>query len=156
MENKCPMCKSIKQIITNDDPFFVIELQSGYVVVCHHQYYKGYLLFINKKHKNELHDLAISERNVYLLEMSLVAEAVHKAFNPKKINYELLGNTASHLHWHIIPRYEDDINPLEPIWNTDPKLRNAEKYRPSTKEIEAIKNKFLVAYQSIIKSEDIN
>ena len=34
----------------------------------------------------------------FLEEMSLVAEAVSKAFNCEKINYELLGNGDSHMH----------------------------------------------------------
>ena len=45
----------------------------------------------------------------FLEEMSIVAEAVSKAFNADKMNYELLGNGNTHLHWHLFPRKEGDI-----------------------------------------------
>jgi diadenosine tetraphosphate (Ap4A) HIT family hydrolase len=48
--------------------------------------------------------------------MLRVARAVDKAFSPRKMNYELLGNTVAHLHWHLFPRYEGDPNPNRPTW----------------------------------------
>jgi diadenosine tetraphosphate (Ap4A) HIT family hydrolase len=65
----------------------------------------------------ELHDLEPGVRSLFLNEMALVAEAVYRAFSPRKLNYELLGNSVSHLHWHIFPRHEDDPNPQWPVWN---------------------------------------
>ena len=32
------------------------------------------------------------------------------------MNYELLGNTVPHLHWHVVPRHDWDLNPKRPIW----------------------------------------
>jgi len=45
-----------------------------------------------------------------------LAEAVYKAFLPRKLNYELLGNSEAHLHWHIFPRYQNDPIPQWPVW----------------------------------------
>jgi diadenosine tetraphosphate (Ap4A) HIT family hydrolase len=45
-----------------------------------------------------------------------VARAIADAFGPRKMNYELLGNTVGHLHWHLLPRYDWDPNPTRPIW----------------------------------------
>jgi diadenosine tetraphosphate (Ap4A) HIT family hydrolase len=28
---------------------------------------------------------------------------------PKKINLAALGNQVPHIHWHVIPRFEDDV-----------------------------------------------
>ena len=36
------------------------------------------------------------------------------------MNYELLGNSDPHLHWHIIPRYKTDPRWGAPIWESDP------------------------------------
>jgi diadenosine tetraphosphate (Ap4A) HIT family hydrolase len=52
-----------------------------------------------------------------------VARAVARAFAPRKLNYELLGNTVPHLHWHVLPRYADDPNPLRPVWEQRPEPR---------------------------------
>ena len=45
----------------------------------------------------------------FLEEMYVVAEAVAKAFNAEKMNYELLGNGDTHLHWHLFPRVRGDL-----------------------------------------------
>jgi diadenosine tetraphosphate (Ap4A) HIT family hydrolase len=34
------------------------------------------------------------------------------------MNVEVFGNQISHLHWHIIPRYENDRRWGGPIWTT--------------------------------------
>jgi diadenosine tetraphosphate (Ap4A) HIT family hydrolase len=36
-----------------------------------------------------------------------VARAVHKVFNPAKVNYGAYGDTGCHLHMHIVPKYKD-------------------------------------------------
>ena len=41
--------------------------------------------------------------------MTLVAKAVHTAFGAEKMNYELLGNGETHLHWHLFPRKSGDL-----------------------------------------------
>ena len=55
--------------------------------------------------------------------MSLVAQAVYETFKPEKLNYELLGNKDSHLHWHLHPRYKDDLSPNRPIWCINKEVR---------------------------------
>jgi diadenosine tetraphosphate (Ap4A) HIT family hydrolase len=37
-----------------------------------------------------------------------VEEAIRHVMQPAKINLASLGNQVPHLHWHIIPRYQDD------------------------------------------------
>ncbi len=87
----CLICERIKQIKVGRNKFFVKELKSGYVVIGDHQYYEGYALLLSKIHTDELHKLKPEERSQFLEDMALVAEAVYKTFNPKKLNYELLG-----------------------------------------------------------------
>ena len=36
----CPMCESLK--IIKDDPYFIMELETGYVVLGWYQKFKGY------------------------------------------------------------------------------------------------------------------
>ena len=35
--------------------------------------------------------------------------AIHKAFNPDKINYGAYGDGGSHLHFHLVPKYTDEF-----------------------------------------------
>lgn len=92
-------------------------MRSGYAVLCDNQSYPGYTIFLAKRCVPELHELPSAERSMFLEEMAVVAEATWRAFAPRKLNYELLGNGVPHLHWHIIPRYADDAMPQWPIWS---------------------------------------
>ena len=103
-------------------------METGYAVLGNHQYFKGYCLFLCKFHKKELHELKKGIRLKFLEEMALVAEAVYKTLNPGKLNYELLGNTDEHMHWHIFPRYKNDLMPDRVVWAVDKTIRNNEKY----------------------------
>lgn len=141
MKNDCFVCGRIKLIKENKNPYFVKEMETGYVIIEDYQFYKGYIIFSCKEHKKELHELNPNFRKNFLEEMSEVAEAVYKTFKPEKLNYELLGNTVSHMHWHLIPRYKDDLVPGRPIWIIDEKIRCNKKAK--MKEIEEIKKRLL-------------
>ena len=139
MNNKCLICNRIIMIKKGTNPCFVKELETGYVVIGDFQFYKGYTLFFCKRHVAELHELPKDFRKRFLEEMSLVAEAVYKAFQPTKLNYELLGNTDRHCHWHIFPRYKDDPDSLNPVWVIEKDKRCAESARPSREDLKNLK-----------------
>lgn len=146
MKKRCFICKRIKLIKQGKNPYFVEELETGYVVLGDSQQYHGYTLLICKNHTDELHKLEPKFRQKFLKEMSTVAEAVYRSFKPKKLNYELLGNTAPHLHWHIFPRYNTDPNPNKPVWlNFPPK-----KIEQDRKEIENLKSKLKQELKKVI------
>src|SRR5438132_6069866 len=69
-----------------------------------------------KWHDEELYQLTDKNRKSFLEDMSRVAAALAKTFNPDKMNYELLGNGMPHLHWHLVPRYKTDPLWGRPIW----------------------------------------
>ncbi len=137
---KCLICKRINEIKNNKNKFFVKELKTGYVVLEDYQFYRGYTIFLCKKHVFEIHELDRKYKNLFLEEMSNVAKAVFKAFKPVKLNYELLGNSHPHLHWHIIPRYKDDLSPKEPIWVIGKTKR---MLRTNFKDLNKLKKKLL-------------
>lgn len=138
---KCLICERIELIKKNQNKFFVKELPSGYVVLGDYQYYSGYALLLSKTHTDELHKLTPEDRSQFLEDMALTAEAVYKTFQPNKLNYELLGNFDSHLHWHIFPRYKDDPQADRPVWVIPYSVRSAEM--PSEVKINDFKDKLL-------------
>jgi diadenosine tetraphosphate (Ap4A) HIT family hydrolase len=101
------------------NPYLIAELQTGYAVLGWNQTIPGYTIFLSKTCVPELHELDRDTRARFLEDMATVAEAVFRAFSPRKLNYELLGNSVAHLHWHIFPRYHDDPNPAWPVWNNE-------------------------------------
>ena len=118
MSSDCEACHRIARF-TPDNPYLIAELDTGYAVLGDNQHYRGYTIFLAKQCAPELHHLAPDIRVRFLSEMADVAEAVFRAFEPRKLNYELLGNSVAHLHWHIFPRYDNDTNPRWPVWNND-------------------------------------
>ena len=117
----CLICDRIEKIKNGTNPYFVKELKMGYVVIGDIQHFRGYTLFLCKEHKTELFQLNRDEKINFLEEMSIVAEAVSKAFGAEKMNYELLGNGDSHIHWHLFPRVSGDLegygnNGRGPVW----------------------------------------
>ena len=72
----------------------------------------------------------------YLREMSLVAEAVSRVFGADKMNYELLGNADSHLHWHLFPRRAKDMELPGPVWMLPKEIMFAKEYRIDGEQLE--------------------
>ena len=79
----CFICERIQRIKEGTNPYFVKELETGYVVLGDNQHFKGYTLFLCKEHQTELFTLDHDTKMKYLEEMSIVAEAVAKAFVSK-------------------------------------------------------------------------
>jgi len=112
----CELCGLQAAMERGENPWAIARLQSGFVALSPLQYYRGYTYFSAKTCVAELHLLERFERDLFLHEMSEVAHALVRAFGPRKMNYELLGNFVSHLHWHLVPRHDDDVRPAAPIW----------------------------------------
>ena len=149
--DECFVCDRIKLIKQGKNPYFVKELETGYVVLGDIQRFQGYTLFLCKEHATELHFLEKNFREKYLQEMSIVAEAVYNAFQPDKLNYELLGvGKAQHMHWHIFPRVAGDTPQVGPVWRLGKEEMNDERYRPSESELQNMKDKLIVELEKLL------
>jgi diadenosine tetraphosphate (Ap4A) HIT family hydrolase len=138
---KCFICLTIKASDEGRNPGFVAKLRTGYVVLnVQGQYHRGYTIFQCRQCVPELHDLPPRLRSEFLNEMSLVAESVFRAFRPVKLNYELLGNTVPHLHWHLVPRHAGDPKPKVPAWENEEFIASL-RAPPSMGEVELIRLK---------------
>lgn len=112
----CDLCETAQRIEAGDDPFAIARLATGYVRLCATQYFRGYTFFSAKLCVREIYDLPAEVRELHLHEMVEIAHALARAFNPRKMNYEALGNGVPHLHWHLVPRYDTDPHPRGPVW----------------------------------------
>ena len=131
----CLICERIGQIERGENPYFVCALSTGYVVLGDHQRFQGYTLFLCKRHVTELYQLPWGFRTRFLQEMSLVAEAVTAVYHPEKMNYELLGNGDTHLHWHLFPRVSGDTPQPGPVWWLPREEMWNDAYRPSREQL---------------------
>lgn len=85
----------------------ICELPASKVYLFKEQSHKGRVIVAHKRHVNEITELSAEERAEYMEEINRVAAALHKAFHPKKVNYGAYGDTGCHLHFHLVPKYED-------------------------------------------------
>ncbi len=102
------------------------DLPASIAILAPDQYYKGYTMVVSKTHAVELYELPERQSAQYFQDMVAVAKAIAAAFKPRKMNYEVLGNTVGHLHWHLFPRYEWDPNPKRPDLGDEPSAAPAE------------------------------
>ncbi|MCM1334753.1 MAG: HIT family protein [Bacteroides sp.] len=144
----CLIFERIEMIKNGTNPYFVKELETGYVVIGDHQRFKGYTLFLCKRHETELFYLDKEFAAKFSEEMIFVAGAVKSAFGAEKINYECLGQGDAHLHWHLFPRRSGDIegygnNGAGPVWWLPPEKMYADDNRPSDIELTELKTRLL-------------
>jgi diadenosine tetraphosphate (Ap4A) HIT family hydrolase len=113
---KCGICAAIARIKSGSFDDFIAELPSSYVVLGDAQFYRGYCVMFAKRHATELFLMPRDEARTLLDDMRLTAEAIAAVTKPWKMNYECLGNTQAHVHWHLFPRYETDDLRYGPVW----------------------------------------
>src|SRR5262245_51009490 len=121
MENQphpgsCFFCEKLARLDELPDDEVVWRFPGSVALLGPWQYYTGYCILVARRHSTELSQLSFTERHVYFEEMCALASAIEEAFQPRKMNYELLGNQVSHLHWHLFPRRADDPETLKPVW----------------------------------------
>ena len=111
--HSCSLCEKLQSPAPED---LVWQFPYSVAFLGPWQYYTGYCVLVSRTHHTELHQLAPSTRHAFLEEMILLAHAIDITFEPRKMNYELLGNQVPHLHWHLFPRSGDDPDTLKPVW----------------------------------------
>lgn len=104
------ICRRVELCRQGKNPHLIHAFRQSYFVVGDHQF-RGYsLLLLLKRHVRELHELSLQESREFSDELRLAGRAIAQTFQPWKMNYLCLGNQEEHVHWHILPRYEEDPN----------------------------------------------
>jgi len=77
----------------------------------------GYACVVAKRHVVEPFELEGAEQLGFWEDCMRTARALARLYNPRKMNYEIHGNTIPHLHMHLYPRYAGDPYEGRPISN---------------------------------------
>ncbi|GIZ50879.1 HIT family protein [Noviherbaspirillum aridicola] len=105
----CELCEQPGgEVIYRDDNYRIVLVDD--------ERYPGFCRVIWNAHAREMTDLSSAERAILIAAVFQVEEAVREAMAPDKVNVASLGNVVPHLHWHVIPRYENDAHFPNPIW----------------------------------------
>jgi diadenosine tetraphosphate (Ap4A) HIT family hydrolase len=86
------------------------------VIVVDDPDYPGFVRVVWNAHVREMTDLSAAERAHLMQAVFVVERAQREVLRPHKINVASLGNMTPHLHWHLVPRFEDDAHFPKPIW----------------------------------------
>lgn len=91
--------------------------------------YPGFCRVIWNSHIKEMTDLP-EELRIHVMHVVFAVEkALRQVLHPDKINLASLGNMTPHLHWHVIPRFNNDLHFPNPIWAA-PQRTLGETVRP--------------------------
>lgn len=70
------------------------------------QTYPGRCVLALNDHLSELFMLDSDNVKLFTEDLAKAAKAIHTEFKPGKINYAAFGDKVTHLHFHLVPKYE--------------------------------------------------
>ncbi|EGQ2873842.1 HIT family protein [Staphylococcus pseudintermedius] len=113
------------KIIDGDIPSFkVYENDYVYAFLDISQVSKGHTLLIPKKPSPNIYETDAETMKHIGEALPIVANAIKKTFNPDGLNIiqnngEYASQSVFHIHFHLIPRYENDIDGFGYHWETN-------------------------------------
>lgn len=113
--------KRVEAARHGENPTVLCKMDSGWAVFGDVQMLNGYCLLLPDPVPSDLNALSQAEREKFLLDMSIIGDALLEVTEAERINYEILGNSEKALHAHIIPRYAAEPEELRrgPVWFYD-------------------------------------
>jgi diadenosine tetraphosphate (Ap4A) HIT family hydrolase len=100
------------------------------------QTYRGRCIVALNEHQTEFFHLSQDKQDAYMRDVAQVAKAIEQAFSPGKINYGAFGDTMPHVHFHIVPKYQDGYT-----WGKMFEMNPADNKQLSDEEYEQIIDK---------------
>lgn len=122
----------------NTPLIWIADLSISTLSLFRDQRFRGYcILGFAPRSETMLEALSDEEYERFMADLRTTSRALRAALQPDHMNYELLGNTNPHLHWHVVPRYKTDPRWGQPIWEgwpraeftTNPHVLSAEEYQ---------------------------
>lgn len=130
--SKCDLCKPSPHQILWQDNFCLVVLLND---VDYPAYCRVELL----EHVKEMTDLTPLQRAKMMKTVFAVELALREVTQADKINLASLGNKTPHVHWHVIPRFENDKHFPNPHWGEA--LRKGQPFTLDSATLENLKQK---------------
>ena len=107
----------------------ITELPYSTVYLNRNQQHRGRCIVAYKDHKTEYFQLNAEENAGFFSYVSLTAKALYNLFHPGKINYATFGDLAPHVHVHIVPKYEEEVQWGTPFQDEPKKFSSDSEYQ---------------------------
>jgi diadenosine tetraphosphate (Ap4A) HIT family hydrolase len=137
-----------------ENPTLMLKMKSGFAVFGDHQFLPGYCLLLGYPKASSLNELSIEARKQYLLDTTLIGDAIIKVCNPLRINYSTLMNFDHYLHTHIEARYEyePDEYRCKPAYSYPHEQRFGKEYEYSEEKHSELKRKITETLKELMKT----
>lgn len=104
----CPFCNP------DSERELIVESATAFAMFDKFPVSNGHALIIPKKHCSDYFDLTFREQSACMFMLNTVKGILKKKLNPDGFNFginvgESAGQTVSHVHIHLIPRYKGDV-----------------------------------------------
>lgn len=105
---ECVYCKSddARKTLMVD----VAQLNVSTLYFWKEQSYMGHCVLAYKDCEKRFVDLSPDEVASFMNDMRIAAQAVREVFHPTNINYGAFGDNHPHLHFHIVPKYQQGMS----------------------------------------------
>ncbi|HDF6373459.1 TPA: HIT family protein [Staphylococcus aureus] len=131
------------KILTGEIPSFkVYEDDYVYAFLDISQVTKGHTLLIPKKASANIFETDEETMKHIGAALPKVANAIKRAFNPDGLNIiqnngEFADQSVFHIHFHLIPRYENDIDGFGYKWETHENILDNDAKQQIAEQIQA-------------------
>lgn len=99
----------------------IAETKTSYLGLYDDARFPGRSILMLKEHYDNIEDVPAELSHSYLDEIKSVIVAMKEVLHVERVNMSILGNTISHVHAHLIPRYPiQEQFPHKSPWN-DPR-----------------------------------
>lgn len=115
----------LQELVDGKNPKLILRMRSGFAILADNQFLPGYALLLAYPQVEQLNDLDSKRRFLFLEDMALLGEAVHRVTDCIRVNYAMYGNLDPFLHAHVWPRYDWEV----PEYATIPPLSYPEEIR---------------------------
>jgi diadenosine tetraphosphate (Ap4A) HIT family hydrolase len=107
-DSSCPFCNPTQSTE------LISETATAYAIFDNFPVNEGHCLIIPKRHIADYFDLTLHEQRACWILVNRCKEIIQKKYNPDGFNIgininEAAGQTVSHVHIHLIPRYSGDV-----------------------------------------------
>lgn len=112
---ECFLCKAVQ--LKNPEEAYVLSIsRTSFAILNIYPYNTGHLMVVPLRHVANIEELSEQEHADIGMMLARCVRAIKKAYSPHGINIGMnLGRAAgagleSHLHFHIVPRWNGDTN----------------------------------------------
>ena len=125
LKNGCIFCDQLEQ--NDDDKFNIIKrLKHTFIIMNRYPYNGGHLMILPLAHKATLDEFTHEERCELMDAINMSINVLKKEIAPQGFNVGLNmgkaggGGIPTHLHFHVLPRWEGDTNFMPLLCDTKP------------------------------------